>query len=211
MWDLIKAGGWAMVPIILVSIVALAICIERLWALRRSKIVPSDLLLQVWNWIRNQQLDAVHLKTIRSSSPLGEIFAAGLVNSKHGREIMKESIEEAASRVVHDMEHYMTLLGTIAVVSPLLGLLGTVFGIITTFMSITAHGNADPSMLATGISQALVTTAGGLVVAIPSLIMHRILTRHINTMTVEMEQQAIKLVDIVHGDREVESAEEAVS
>ncbi len=205
MWELIKAGGWAMVPIVLVSIVALAISIERLWTLRRNRIAPDDLLIKVWNWIKNGQLDAQKLKSIRSESPLGEIFAAGLINSKHGREIMKEAIEEAASRVVHDMEHYMTLLGTIAVISPLLGLLGTVFGIIQTFMSITSHGNADPSMLAAGISQALVTTAGGLVVAIPALIMHRTLMRRIGTMTIEMEQQAIKLVDIVHGDREVEA------
>ncbi len=207
MWELVKAGGWAMLPIILASIVALGISLERLWTLRRSRIVPPDLLMQVWNWIRNKQLDAAHVKAIRAGSPLGEIFAAGLINSRHGREIMKEAIEEAASRVVHDMERYMTLLGTIAVISPLLGLLGTVFGIIQTFMSITSHGNADPAMLASGISQALVTTAGGLVVAIPALIMHRTLMRRISTITVDMEQQAIKLVDIVHGDREVDVAE----
>ncbi|NNM51494.1 MAG: MotA/TolQ/ExbB proton channel family protein [Pseudomonadales bacterium] len=207
MWELIKAGGWAMLPIILASIVALGISLERLWTLRRSRIVPPDLLMQVWNWIRNKQLDAARVKAIRTGSPLGEIFAAGLINSRHGREIMKEAIEEAASRVVHDMERYMTLLGTIAVISPLLGLLGTVFGIIQTFMSITSHGNADPAMLAAGISQALVTTAGGLVVAIPALIMHRTLMRRISTITVDMEQQAIKLVDIVHGDREVDVAE----
>ncbi len=205
MWDLVKSGGWAMAPIVVVSVLALAIALERMWSLRRRRLVPPDLLVQVWDWIRTQKLDKDKLRQIRQASPLGEIFAAGLVNSQHGREIMKEAIEEAASRVVHEMERYMTLLGTIAVISPLLGLLGTVFGIITTFLSITSHGNADPSMLASGIAEALVTTAGGLVVAIPALIMHRTLMRHIATMTVEMEQQAIKLVDIVHGDREVDA------
>ena len=136
MWDLVKSGGWAMVPIVVVSVVALAITLERLWSLRRQRLVPPDLLMQVWNWIRTQQLDKDKLRQIRQGSPLGEIFAAGLVNSQHGREIMKEAIEEAASRVVHEMERYMTLLGTIAVISPLLGLLGTVFGIITTFYCI---------------------------------------------------------------------------
>lgn len=209
MWELIKAGGWAMVPIILASVLALAITFERLWTLRRSRIAPPDLLAQVWKWIKNNHLDSSRLKEIREGSPLGEIFAAGLVNSKHGREIMKESIEEAAGRVIHEMERYLTLLGTISVISPLLGLLGTVFGIIQTFMSITSHGNADPSMLASGISQALVTTAGGLVVAIPALVMHRHFMRHITTISVEMEQQAVKLVDIVHGDREVDAQERA--
>lgn len=209
MWDLIKAGGWTMLPIILASVVALAITFERLWTLRRSRVAPPDLLAKVWKSIKGNQLDSAKLKEIREGSPLGEIFAAGLVNSKHGREIMKESIEESAGRVIHDMERYLTLLGTIAVVSPLLGLMGTVFGIIDTFMSITSQGNSDPQLLASGIAQALVTTAGGLLVAIPALVMHRYFVRHVTTITVEMEQQAIKLVDIVHGDREVDLQEKA--
>lgn len=204
MWELIKAGGWLMAPIVLASTLALAICLERAWTLRTSRVAPPDLLARVWQWIRANQLDAAKLKQLREDSPLGEILAAGLLNSKHGREIMKESIEESASHVVHGLERYLSLLGTIAVISPLLGLLGTVVGIIEAFMAVTATGLNDPALLAGGISKALVTTAGGLVVAIPAMVMHRYFTRHIVTITVEMEQQAIKLVDIVHGDREVD-------
>lgn len=204
MWELIKSGGWLMLPILLASMLALAISLERAWTLRSSRVAPPDLLARVWQWIRSGQLDAGKLKELRSDSPLGEILAAGLLNSKHGREIMKESIEEAASHVIHDMEKYLTLLGTLAMISPLLGLLGTVVGIIEAFMTVTAGGINDPAMLAGGISKALITTAGGMVVAIPAMIMHRWFQRHIVTMTVEMEQQAIKLVDIVHGDREVD-------
>lgn len=211
MWELIKAGGWLMLPIVLASTLALAICLERAWTLRTSRVAPPDLLARVWQWIKNKQLDAGKLKELRENSPLGEILAAGLLNSKHGREIMKESIEEAASHVVHNLERYLSLLGTIATISPLLGLLGTVVGIIEAFMAVTATGLNDPSMLAGGISKALITTAGGLVVAIPAMIMHRFFVRHVASITVEMEQQAIKLVDIVHGDREVDFQERAAA
>lgn len=210
MWELIKAGGWLMLPILLASTLALAISLERAWSLRIARVAPPDLLARVWKWIKSGQLDAAKLKELRADSPLGEILAAGLLNSKHGREIMKESIEEAASHVVHDMERYLSVLGTVAVISPLLGLLGTVVGIIEAFMAVTSSGMNDPTMLAGGISKALITTAGGIAVAIPAMIMHRHFTRHITTITVEMEQQAIKLVDIVHGDREVDFQEKAV-
>jgi biopolymer transport protein ExbB len=209
MWELIKAGGWLMLPILLASILALAISLERAWSLRIARVAPPDLLARVWQWIKSGQLDATKLKELRANSPLGEILAAGLLNSKHGREIMKESIEEAGSHVVHDMERYLSLLGTVAVISPLLGLLGTVVGIIEAFMAVTSSGMNDPTMLAGGISKALITTAGGIAVAIPAMVMHRWFTRHIATITVEMEQQAIKLVDIVHGDREVDFQEKA--
>ncbi|MES2918475.1 MAG: MotA/TolQ/ExbB proton channel family protein [Pseudomonadota bacterium] len=204
MWELIKAGGWLMAPIILASTLALAICLERAWTLRRSRVAPPDLLARVWQWIKSNQLDAAKLKQLRTDSPLGEILAAGLLNSKHGREIMKESIEESGSHVLHGLERNLSLLGTIAVISPLLGLLGTVVGIIEAFMAVTSSGINDPALLAGGISKALITTAGGLVVAIPAMVMHRYFTRHLAGLTVEMEQQAIKLVDIVHGDREVD-------
>lgn len=209
MWEMIKAGGWLMLPIILASMLAVAIVLERAWSLRASRVAPPDLLARVWQWIRNNELDAARLKQLRSDSPLGEILAAGLLNSKHGRDIMKESIEESASHVIHDMEKYLSLLGTIAVISPLLGLLGTVVGIIEAFMAVTSTGLNDPSMLAGGISKALITTAGGIIVAIPAMVLHRWFHRHIQNMTVEMEQQAIKLVDIVHGDREVDFQERA--
>ncbi|MDQ8038292.1 MAG: MotA/TolQ/ExbB proton channel family protein [Pedobacter sp.] len=209
MWELIKAGGWLMLPILLASTLALAISLERAWSLRTARVAPPDLLARVWKWIKAGQLDAAKLKELRADSPLGEILAAGLLNSKHGREIMKESIEEAGSHVVHEMERYLSLLGTIAVISPLLGLLGTVVGIIEAFMAVTSSGMNDPALLAGGISKALITTAGGIAVAIPALVMHRWFTRHITTITVEMEQQAIKLVDIVHGDREVDFQDKA--
>ena len=209
MWELIKAGGWLVAPIVVASVLALAISLERAWSLRTDKIAPPDLLAQVWKWIKSNQLDSARLKQLRDSSPLGEILAAGILNSKHGREIMKESIEEAGSHVVHHLEKYLTLLGTLAVISPLLGLLGTVVGIINAFMAVTSTGMGDPTALASGISMALITTAGGLVVAIPAMIMHRYFLRHIDSLTVEMEQQAIKLVDIVHGDREVDFREQA--
>lgn len=209
MWELIKAGGWLMLPIVLASMLAVAIVLERAWTLRTSRVAPPDLLARVWQWIRNNELDAGKLKQLRADSPLGEVLAAGLLNSKHGRDIMKESIEESGSHVVHDLEKYLSLLGTIAVISPLLGLLGTVVGIIEAFMAVTANGLNDPTMLAGGISKALITTAGGMVVAIPAMVMHRWFTRHIQGLTVEMEQQAIKLVDIVHGDREVDFQERA--
>lgn len=209
MWELIKAGGLLMLPIVVASMLAVAIVLERAWTLRSSRVAPPDLLARVWQWIRNNELDAAKLKQLRADSPLGEILAAGLLNSKHGRDIMKESIEESASHVIHDMEKYLSILGTIAVISPLLGLLGTVVGIIEAFMAVTSTGLNDPSMLAGGISKALITTAGGIVVAIPAMVMHRWFTRHIQDVTVEMEQQAIKLVDIVHGDREVDFQEHA--
>lgn len=207
MWEMIKAGGWLMLPLIVASVLALAISLERLWSLRMARVAPPDLLARVWKWIKANQLDAAKLKELRENSPLGEILAAGLLNSKHGREIMKESIEEAGSHVVHDLEKYLSVLGTIAVISPLLGLLGTVIGIIESFLAVTASGISDPTLLAGGISKALITTAGGLVVAIPAMVVHRYLVRHVSTLTVEMEQQAIKLVDIVHGDREVDVPE----
>lgn len=211
MWELIKAGGWLMLPILLASTLALAISLERAWSLRTAKVAPPDLLARVWKWIKANQLDAAKLRELRADSPLGEILAAGLLNSKHGREIMKESIEEAASHVVHEMEKYLTLLGTVAVISPLLGLLGTVVGIIEAFMAVTSSGLGDPTMLASGISKALITTAGGIAVAIPAMVMHRYFMRHITSITVEMEQQAIKLVDIVHGDREVDFQDKAAA
>ncbi|HEX5360856.1 MAG TPA: MotA/TolQ/ExbB proton channel family protein [Fluviicoccus sp.] len=196
-----------MMPIMVASVLALAICIERGWALRSRRVAPPDLLPEVWNWIRNKQLNAEKLRQLKANSPLGEILAAGLLNSRHGREIMKESIEETANVVIHHMQRYLSLLGTLAMISPLLGLLGTVVGIIEAFMAVTGGGMTDPSLLANGISKALVTTAGGLFIAIPAMIMHRFFVRHIDSIAVEMEQQAIKLVDIVHGDREVDFQE----
>ncbi|GBL58169.1 biopolymer transport protein ExbB [Pseudomonas citronellolis] len=208
MWELVKAGGWMMLPIILSSIAATAIVAERLWTLRRSRIAPPQLLGQVWKQIKDKKLNSQALKELKASSPLGEVLAAGLVNSKHGREIMKECIEEAAGRVIHEMERYLNALGTIAAMAPLLGLLGTVFGMIQIFNAFMGDGMANAPQLAGGISKALVTTASGLIVAIPAVFFHRYLLRRVDELVVAMEQEAIKLVEMVQGDREVDLSED---
>ena len=201
MFELLKAGGWLIIPILLCSLVALTIIVERFLSLNPRKVAPPDLLAQVWTWIKNNQLDAAKIKQLRQSSPLGQILATGLSNSRHGREVMKESIEESARHVVHDMERYLNALGTIAVISPLLGLLGTVVGMIKVFSQIMLQGTGNASAFAGGISQALITTAVGLCVAIPAMVMYRYFNRRIDTIVVTMEQETIKLVDALHSDR----------
>jgi biopolymer transport protein ExbB len=207
-WELVKAGGWMMLPIMLCSIAAAGIVAERLWTLRASRITPPNLLGQVWKWIKEKKLNNQKLKELRASSPLGQILAAGLANSKHGREIMKECIQEAAARVIHDMERYLNALGTIAGIAPLLGLLGTVLGMIKIFSSFMGSGMANATLLAGGISTALITTAAGLMVAIPALFFHRYLQRRIDELVVGMEQEAIRLVEMVQGDRDVDLGED---
>lgn len=208
MFEMVKSGGWLMLPIILCSISVAAICIERYLALNTEKVAPKNLLAQVWGWIKNNQLDANKLRELKTSSPLGRILAAGLSNSHHGREVMKESIQEAASHVIHDLERYLNTLGTIAAISPLLGLLGTVIGMIKVFTAIMLQGTGNAGVLAGGISEALITTASGLSVAIPALIMHRYYLRQIDGIVITMEQETIKLVDALHGDRKVDVKEE---
>lgn len=208
MLEIIQSGGWMMVPIIIASILALAITIERFWTLRPGKIAPPDLLTQVWGWMKNKQLDASKIRSLKDSSPLGNVLAAGLINSRHGRQIMKESIEEVASHEIHEMERYLNALGTVAAVAPLMGLLGTVIGMIKVFAEIMAQGTGQANLLAGGISEALITTAAGLVVAIPALICHRILQRRVDEIVVYMEQEALKLVDVLHGEREVADSPE---
>ena len=204
MWELVKSGGWMMLPIILCSIAAAGIIAERLWTLRPSRITPPHLLGQVWMWIKEKKLTNDKLKELRANSPLGQILAAGLANSKHGREIMKECIEEAAARVIHELERYLNALGTIAGVAPLLGLLGTVLGMIDIFSAFIGTNMANAAQLAGSISKALITTAAGLFVAIPALFFHRFLQRRVDELVVGMEQEAIKLVEVVQGDRDVD-------
>jgi biopolymer transport protein ExbB len=203
-FELVKSGGWLMLPIILCSIAVVAICIERFLALNPKKISPPETLGEVWGWIKNSQLNAEKLKRLKNSSPLGRILAAGLSNSRHGRDVMKESIQEAASHVIHDLERYLNTLGTIAAISPLLGLLGTVIGMIKVFTAIMLQGTGNAGVLAGGISEALITTATGLTVAIPALIMHRFYSRRIDSVVITLEQETIKLVDALHGDRQVD-------
>ncbi|MEY3037783.1 MAG: hypothetical protein RL143_350 [Pseudomonadota bacterium] len=204
MFDLITAGGWLMIPIILCSIVALAISIERLLALRADRIVPPGLLADVWGLYKGSKLTDERLREIRQASALGTLVVTGLVNARHGREAMKASIQEAAGDVVHQMERYLNTLGTISVITPLLGLLGTVIGMIKVFSQIMVAGTGNANLLAGGISEALLTTAAGLSVAIPALIMHRFFQRKITSLIVAMEQESLKLVDVIHGDREVD-------
>ena len=205
MLDLIVAGGWLMVLIMLSSILVLAICIERLYTLNARKIAPPHLLATVWKQLKRGELDAAKLRNLRQSSPLGRILAAGLGNAYHGREVMKESIQEAASHVVHDLERYLNTLGTIAAVAPLLGLLGTVVGMIEVFAEIMAQGTGNASALAGGISQALITTAAGLTVAIPALVMHRYFVGRIDGIVIELEQETIKLVDALHSEENTDT------
>ncbi len=190
-----------MLPIILCSVLALAIVLERFWTLRPNRIAPKNLLAEVWAWIRGNELTAERMKQLRTTTPLGKILAAGLSNSKYGRDIMKESIQEVASHVIHEMERYLNTLGTIALITPLLGLLGTVIGMIKVFTAIMIQGTGNASVLAGGISEALITTAAGLSVAIPTLIFHRLFQRKIDELVIHMEQEAVKLVDVFHGDR----------
>jgi len=206
-FELVVAGGWLMLPIVLCSIIVLGICIEKYLALNPQKIAPQHLLAQVWGWLKNNQMNPSRLAELRSTSPLGLILAAGLSNSRHGRDVMKESIEEAASKVIHDLERYLNPLGTIAAVAPLLGLLGTVIGMIKVFNEIMIAGTGNAGILAGGISEALITTAAGLTVAIPALIMHRYFVRRIDSIVVTLEQEAVKLVDALHGDRKVDIKE----
>ncbi|WP_257265915.1 MotA/TolQ/ExbB proton channel family protein [Endozoicomonas sp. ONNA2] len=201
MFELVKSGGWLMMPILFSSVIAMAIIFERLWTLRPARIAPKNTLSQVWRWIKGNGLDKRKLDQLKAGSPLGEILAAGLTNARSGREIMKESIEEQAGKVIHDLERYLNTLGTIAAIAPLLGLLGTVIGMIDVFTVLMVEGTGNAGVLAGGISKALITTAAGLTVAIPALIFHRYFTRRIDELVVAMEQDAIKLVEVLQGDR----------
>ena len=198
MIDLLVAGGWVMPLIVACSVVALSISIERYIALDRSKVAPPHLLASVWRDLKQGELNAQKLAQLRTNSPLGAILAAGIANPGQGREVMKESISEAASHVVHDLEKYLNSLGTVAAIAPLLGLLGTVVGMIDVFTQITTVGTGNANALAGGISEALLTTAAGLIVAIPALVMHRYYTGLIDTIVVDLEREAIKLVDAIH-------------
>ncbi len=204
MFELVKAGGILMLPIIACSIVALAIIFERLWALRSQRVIPNNLVAQIWQLHSKGQLTNAHVVTVKEGSPLGRILAAGLVNRQHSRIVMKEAIEEVGRQVVHELERYLNTLGTIASIAPLLGLLGTVIGMIKVFAAIMTAGVGNPTVLAGGISEALITTAAGLSVAIPSLMFHRYFGGKVERLVVKMEEQALKMVEVMQGEREQE-------
>ena len=210
MFELVTAGGWLMIPILLCSIAALGIIAERFFVLRQDKVAPKHLVAQIWHWHKNKELNAERIRSLRGSSPLGRILAAGLINLGHSREVMKESIEETGRQVVLELERFLNTLGTIASITPLLGLLGTVIGMIKVFTAITTQGVGNPTVLAGGISEALITTASGLSVAIPSLIFYRYFRGKVDALVLKMEEESLKMVEVIHGERERDTAEEAL-
>lgn len=201
MFEIISSGGWLMLPIILCSIIAIAIIAERFYALQTKKIVTPKLADSVWQLVQKGDISLARIETVRRTSPLGEVLASGLTNLNQPREVMKESLEETGRRVTAELQRFLNTLGTIAQITPLLGLLGTVTGMITVFTVITSAGVGDPADLAGGISQALITTAAGLTVAIPSLIFLRYFRGKVDQLVINMEEEALKLVDYVHSPR----------
>lgn len=199
MFELVRAGGMLMLPIILFSIVAMAIIVERFWSLKRDKIIPPQLVRDIVGWAQKNELGQDKINSVRDGSPLGRVLVAGLKNSNQTREVMKESIQDTGRHVTHELQRFLNTLGTIAAVSPLLGLLGTVLGMIKVFSVITDIGVGNPGELAGGISQALITTAAGIAVAIPSLMFYRYFKGKVDQLVVEMEQESIKLVEVVYG------------
>jgi biopolymer transport protein ExbB len=197
MFEIVKAGGIVMVPIILCSIIAAAIILERLWTLQQRRVLPAELTEKVWRLIEAGQLQEKHIAALQQNSPLGKILAAGLTNRNRDRAIVKEAIEDTGRHVVHELERFINTLGTIASMSPLLGLLGTVFGIIRTFSSMSVQGVGNPTALAGGISEALICTAAGLSVAIPSLVAYRYLRGRVEGLVVQMEKEAMKIVQVL--------------
>ncbi|HEC74178.1 MAG TPA: MotA/TolQ/ExbB proton channel family protein [Methylophaga aminisulfidivorans] len=208
MLELFKAGGWLMTPLFICSVIAIAIIAERFWSLQKKRIAPRELITQIWQWLKFNQVDEHRIKALQANSPLGQILAAGLTNRNSPREITKESIEDIGRHVTLALERNLNTLGTIAAISPLLGLLGTVLGMIKVFTVITTQGVGNPEVLAGGISEALITTATGLVVAIPSLIFYRYFRGKINVLVVDMEEQAMQLIEILHGERQFDPDEE---
>ena len=201
MFSIIEAAGWPIWPLIVSSIIALAIIGERFWSLRQAIVIPKNLLAEVTQEYRQNGATPQMLARLTAGSPLGQVFAAGLKNVKSTPAIMKEAIEEAGRSAARDLERFLTSLGTIASIAPLLGLFGTVIGMIEIFGSQTPQGG-NPLVLAHGISIALYNTALGLVVAVPSMIFYRHFRARVDALLVEMEMQAIKLVEIIHGERE---------
>ncbi len=204
MFELVKTGGWVMWPLILCSIAALAIMGERIWFLQRRNVAPAGLLAQVQQWIARQELDGARIKQLRAGSLLGQVFAAGLINRQREPGVIMQAIEDAGRHAAPHMERYLNTLGTIAAISPFLGLLGTVLGMIQMFAGIGSQGLGDPSLVASGISQALVATAAGLIVAIPSLMAYRYFRGRVDELVVEMEKEALRLVEVLQGRREAD-------
>lgn len=205
MYEIVKSGGIMMVPLILASIIAAAIMLERLWTLQRQRVLPKELTDKVWRLVETRQLQDKHIAALQQNSPLGKVLAAGLENRHRSRDVIKEAIEDTGRHVVHELERFLNALGTIAAISPLMGLLGTVFGMIRTFNAITTSGIGNPASLAGGIAEALITTAAGLTVAIPALLAYKFLRGRVQALVVQMEKEAMKLVEAL----ELQAAQDA--
>jgi biopolymer transport protein ExbB len=208
MFEIVKAGGIMMGPIILASIVTAAIFLERLWTLQTKRVLPAELTEKVWRWVEQRQIQDKHIAALQQNSPLGKILAAGLANRNRDRAIIRESIEDTGRHVVHELDRFIGTVGTIASLSPLMGLLGTVFGMIRTFNAISVTGIGNPASLAGGIGEALITTAAGLTVAIPSLLAYKYLRGRVQTLVVQMEKEAMKLVDAIEAQSRDQSRDQ---
>ena len=198
MIELVKAGGWPMIPLLLLSFVALGIIVERFWSLRRSVILPPGLGDEVRQWAkRGGTLERQHIDALRATSPLGALLAAALDVRNKSRDAIRERVEDTGRHLVHKMEKYLNTLGTIAAAGPLLGLFGTVVGMIEMFLGILDHGIGDVDQLAGGIGKALICTATGMIVAVPALMFHRYFRGRIATYIVDMEHEAMQLLDVL--------------
>ncbi len=197
MLEIIRQGGWLMLPILACSAIAMGIVLERFWTLRRKVVNPPELGQQVQSWALSRKLENSHVEALAENSALGRVLAAALRNRSRTRDIVKEAVEDTGRHVVHDLERYLNTLGTIAGITPLMGLLGTVIGMIKVFSSILVHGVGDANQLAGGISQALVTTAAGLFVAIPAFLFYRFFKGRVEALVVDMEEQALSLIDTI--------------
>ena len=195
MLELVKAGGWPMIPLLLLAVLALAIVVERFWTLRRKEVLPPGLGDEVRRWAASGQLDPAHVETLRNNSPLGALLAAVLDVRDRPRVLVRERIEDTGRHQVHRMERFLNALGTIAAAGPLLGLFGTVVGMIQMFLGILDHGIGDVNQLAGGIGKALVCTATGMIVAIPALVLHRHFRSRVAGYVIEMEREATRLLD----------------
>ncbi|MHC9086101.1 MotA/TolQ/ExbB proton channel family protein [Luteimonas sp. RIT-PG2_3] len=197
MLELVMAGGWPMLPLLLLSALGLAIIVERFWALRRKAVLPPGLGAEVRSWATRGRLDPAHIESLRANSPLGALLAAALDVRQRPREEIRERVEDVGRHVAHRMERFLNALGTIAGAGPLLGLFGTVVGMIQMFLGVMDHGVGDVSQLAGGIGKALVCAAAGMVVAVPALVFHRYFRARIDGYIVDMEHEAIQLIDVI--------------
>lgn len=197
MLELLMSGGWVMLPLLILTVVATAIALERFWTLRRSEVIPQGISQEIDHWSRGKTLEISEIQRLRQDSPMGELLAAALLVRHKPREVIKERIEDVGRHITHDLNRFLPTLGTIASVAPLLGLLGTVIGMIQMFLTILSTGVGDANQLAGGIGQALISTAAGLCLAIPALLLHRYFRGRVTGYVIEMEKVAMNLLDVL--------------